>query len=398
MQEVVFPKWPFFDEEQLRAAGDVLTSGRVNYWTGDEGRSFEAEYAEYVGVRHAIALSNGTVALELALRAIGVVPGDEVIVPARTFIATASAVVAVGATPVVADIDADSGGLTAETIAACITPRTSAVVVVHLGGWPCDMDSITALTRARGLRLVEDCAQAHGATWAGRPVGSFGDAAAFSFCNDKIITTAGEGGMLLTDDEAIWKRAWEYKDHGKDFESTRASGAGGTGSFRWVHRSFGSNYRLTEVQSAIGRIQLKRLDEWTARRGENAATLHQGLLGTPGLRLVTPPPMARHAWYRYYVYVEPDSLMEGWTRDRIVNEVVESGVPCQVGSCSEIYREQAFIDAGFAPTAPLPNAARSQRTSIALLVHPTLEKRHMMRATDVLHEVMTRAAEPSACL
>ena len=214
-KKVTNTTWPRFDEEEIYAAEQVLRSGKVNYWTGEEGKIFEKEFAEYVGVKHGIAVANGTVALELALEALGIAEGDEVIVPSRTFIASASAVVMRGAVPKIADIDPVSQNISVKSIRDQISPRTKAIIVVHLGGWPCEMDEILAIARNHNLFVIEDCAQAHGASYKGKRVGSFGDIAAFSFCQDKIMTTAGEGGMVVTNNPTLWKRAWSFKDHGE---------------------------------------------------------------------------------------------------------------------------------------------------------------------------------------
>lgn len=385
------PGWPKFEADEIAAATATLTSGRVNYWTGDEGRAFEREFAEYVGTKHAIAMSNGTVALELALHALGIGRGDEVIVPSRTFIASASAVVAVGARPRCADVDRDSGNLTAETVAAAIGLRTRAVVVVHLGGWPADVDAITELCRGHGIAVVEDCAQAHGARLRGRSVGSLGDIAAFSFCQDKIMTTAGEGGMVTTNDDALWDRVWSRKDHGKDFaEVHRKDHPPG---FRWLHREFGTNARMTEPQAAIGRVQLRKLTQWVDRRRQHAARLHDRLDGVPGLRQPWPGADVHHAHYRHYVHVDPTALRPGWTRDRVVEAIAAEGVTCMVGSCSEIHRERAF--AGYEQPR-LPIAAELGRTSIALLVHPTLATSDIDRTADAVAKVMDVAAYGAA--
>jgi dTDP-4-amino-4,6-dideoxygalactose transaminase len=265
---VDFAPWPHHEPDELEAVTRVLASGRTNYWTGSEAREFEREYAAALGRRHAIALHNGTLALELALHAFGIGPDDEVITTARTFIASASAAVMRGATPVIADVDRDSGNLTAETAAACITPRTRAIIPVHLGGWPVDMPALMDLARQHGLVVIEDCAQAHGASIDGRPVGAFGDAAAFSFCQDKILTTGGEGGLLALDDEGAWRRSWAFKDHGKSYEAVYEREH--PNGFRWLHESFGTNWRMLEVQAAIGRLQLRKLPGWSARRRELA--------------------------------------------------------------------------------------------------------------------------------
>lgn len=386
------PGWPHFAADEIAAVGEILASGKVNYWTGTVGRQFEQEYAEYLGVAHAITLANGTVALELGLRAFGVGPGDEVVVPAKTFIASASAVVAVGGVPVVADVDLVSQNLTAETIAAVLTPRTRAIVVVHLGGWPADMSAIMAFAEARGLLVIEDCAQAHGATLGGRPVGSFGHCAAFSFCQDKIITTGGEGGMLaIRDDENAWQRAWAYKDHGKSYDAVyhRAHPAG----FRWLHESFGTNMRMPEPQAAIGRLQLAKLPVWRARRAAHAERLLAGLEGTPGLVLPVPPAGMEHAWYRCYLQLDLPRLGAGWGQTEIVEAVVAEGVPCFAGSCSEIYREKAFANAGWGDATPLPNAVQLTQTSLALLVHPTLSATDIDDTVQAVRKVMRAAVE-----
>jgi hypothetical protein len=387
--------WPYYSPDEIEAVTRVLASGRVNYWTGTECVQFEAEYAEYARVGHAISLANGTLALELALYALGIGPGDEVVVASRTFIASASCSVARGATPVVADIDPVSQNLTADTIRAVLTPRTRAIIAVHLAGWPCDMGSIMALAREHGLYVIEDCAQAHGARHQGRPVGSFGDAAAFSFCQDKILSTGGEGGMLLINDTALWEKAWAYKDHGKSYDAVhRREHPPG---FRWLHESFGSNWRMTEMQAAIGRLQLNKLDEWVAARRHHAAILAEGFAFVPGLRLTAEPPEIKHAYYRYYAFIEPDKLREDWNQTRVIAAIQAEGVPCFVGSCGEIYRERAFLAAGWPPSRRHPVAKQLSETSLAFLVHPTLSDQDMQDTCRAVEKVM-RTAVRTECL
>lgn len=383
---VEFAPWPSYGADEIEAVTAVLRSGRVNYWTGGEGRAFEQEYADALGRRHAITLANGTVALELALHAFGVGPGDEVITTSRTFIASASAAVMRGARPVVADVDRDSQNLTVETVAPLLTPRTRALIVVHLAGWPCDMPALRRFADEHDLILIEDCAQANGAMVGGRPVGSFGDAAAFSFCQDKIITTGGEGGLLALDDDDAWRRAWSFKDHGKSYDAVyhRDHPPG----FRWLHESFGTNWRMTEVQAAIGRRQLAALEASVAQRNRNAAVLRDGFAEVAGLRVPTPPDEVRHAYYKLYAFVEPDRLAAGWDRDRIMTEVASEGVPCFSGSCSEIYRERAFVDAGYGPSERHPVAAELGETSLMFLVHPTLSQAALERTVAVVRDVM----------
>jgi len=385
----VFDNWPFFDEDEIAAVTEVLRSGRVNYWTGEQARLFEHEYAAATGRRHGVAVANGTLALELALHAFGIGPGDDVVTASRTYVASASCAVMRGARPVVADVDRDSQTVTAETLRAALTPQTRALVVVHLAGWPCPMDEIMQLAAERDLVVIEDCAQAHGATYKGRPVGSFGHAAAFSFCQDKIITTAGEGGMLLLDDEAAWKRAWAYKDIGRDYDAVyhRQHPPG----FRWLTKSFGSNWRLTEVQAAIGRIQLRKLSDWVARRRRNAQRMVEGLCDIAALRIPNPSADVGHAYYKFYVFVRPEFLAPEWDRDRVMAEINAQGVPCSVGSCSEIYLEQAFRDRGWGPERPLPVARELGQTSLMFVVQPTLTDEAVSYAIKTIRSVMGRA-------
>ena len=382
--------WPFFDDDERTAVDTVLRSGSVNYWTGQEGRAFEREFAEACCRRHGIALANGTVALELALQVLGIGPGDEVVVTPRTFVASAGCIVLRGARPVFADVDPVSQNITAESVERVLSPRTRAVIAVHLAGWPCEMAPLLEFVRARGLSVIEDCAQAHGATYHGRPVGSFGDLATFSFCQDKIMTTGGEGGMLLTDDEALWKAAWAHKDHGKSYDAVynREHAPG----FRWLHESFGTNWRITEMQAAIGRVQLRKLPRWLERRRRNAATLTACLQHIPALRVTNPPDHVGHAYYKYYLFVRPERLRKGWHRDRIMEAIADEDVPCFTGSCSEIYLERAFELHSFRPHERLPVARELGETSLMFLVHPTLTDTEMLRTCRVVEDAFRLAA------
>lgn len=381
--------WPQYSDEEIAAAARVLRSGRVNQWTGSEVNDFEAEYARGLGRKHAVALMNGTVALELALVALGVGPGDEVVTSARTFIASASAAVMRGATPVIADVDRESGNITADTIAPVLTSRTKAIVVVHLAGWPADMTAITELAHSRGIAVVEDCAQAHGAMHAGRPVGSFGDIAAFSFCQDKVITTGGEGGLVAMDDDELFRIAWSHKDHGKGYDTVYNKKH--PPGFRWVHDGFGTNWRMTEVQAAMGRVQLARLEETVARRQHNARIWSEHFAGLDALHTPEPGGADRHSYYRLYTYVRPGALAPGWSRDRIRDELNNAGVNVSAGSCSEIYLEEAFVRAGFGPVGRLPVARELGETSLAFLTHPTLSEAAIHEAGELVAELVRAA-------
>lgn len=384
-----FSPWPSFSEEEANAVRDVILSNKVNYWTGQECREFEKEFAAWVGTEHAIALANGTVALDVALQALGIGVGDEVVVTPRTFLASVSSIVNRGAVPVFAEVDRESQNITAQTIRAAMTQRTRAVICVHLAGWPCDMDPIMALASEHGLKVIEDCAQAHGARYRGRSVGSIGHVGAWSFCQDKIMTTGGEGGMVTTNDRELWSKMWSIKDHGKSWEAVyeREHAPG----FRWLHESFGTNWRMLEAQAVIGRIQLKRMDDWAAQRQANANRIWSVASSLPGLRVPLLPVDIEHAAYKCYVFVEPTALRAGWNRDRIIQEISQLGVPCFSGSCSEVYLEKAFDGTGWRPRERFAVAKELGETSLMFLVHPTLTEEEMDRTCDALSQVMSLA-------
>lgn len=384
-----FTPWPTFEADEIEAAVAVLRSGKVNYWTGDQGQQFEREYAAYTGVKHAVAVANGTVGLELALYALEVGPGDEVITTSRTFFASASCIAMRGALPVVVDVDPDSQNITAHNIRQAITARTKAIIAVHLAGWPCDMDPILALAREHNLKVVEDCAQAHGARYQGRTVGSMGDINSFSFCQDKIITTGGEGGLITTNDDELWERAWSFKDHGKSFDASyRRQHPPG---FRWLHESWGTNWRLTEMQSAIGRVLLRKLDGQVAKRRRYAALMTQAFAEIPALRTTAPGDDVYHSYYKYYVFVRPEALQPDWNRDRIMNAVAAEGIPCFSGICSEIYLERAFD--GCRPKRRLSVAQKLGETSLMFLVHPTLAEKEIQDTIAAVQTVMQYASK-----
>ena len=391
MLNTPFSPWPSFTEEEANAVRDVILSNKVNYWTGQETRSFEKEFAAWSGTEYAVALANGTVALDVALKALKIGAGDEVIVTSRTFLASVSSIVNAGAVPVFADVDLDSQNITAQTIKAVMTPRTKALICVHLAGWPCDMDPIMALANEHGLKVIEDCAQAHGTHYKGRPVGSIGHVGAWSFCQDKIMTTGGEGGMVTTNDRQLWADMWAYKDHGKSWEAVyeREHAPG----FRWVHESFGTNWRMLEAQAVIGRIQLRRMQEWQAARIKNATRIWETAQQLPALRVPVISSDDVHAAYKAYVFIRPERLKAEWSRDRILTEIAAQGVPAFSGSCSEVYLEKAFDNTGWRPSERLVNAKQLGETSMMFLVHPTLTEQEIELTCKVLSEVVQQATQ-----
>lgn len=385
MLNTAFEPWPSFTPEEANAVQQVLLSNRVNYWTGQECREFEKEFAHYVGTPFAVALANGTVALDVALKALGIGAGDDVIVTSRTFLASASSIVTAGANPIFADVELDSQNISRRTIEAVLTDNTKAIICVHLAGWMCDMDPIMQLAEEKGIYVIEDCAQAHGAMYKGRAAGSIGHIGAWSFCQDKIMTTGGEGGMVTTHDEQLWKKMWSYKDHGKNYDSIYHKQH--PPGFRWLHDSFGTNWRMMEMQAVIGRIQLRRMSEWTQKRYENAKQLFDVFKKSPYFTVHEPSVDYQHAYYKCYVQVNTDALPEGWSRDRIMHELNSLNVPCFSGSCSEVYLEHAFDHTPWRPQQRLVNAQKLGETSLMFLVHPTLSNENMNTMLEAIQKV-----------
>ena len=283
------------------------------------------------------------------------------------------------------------------SIQAVLTDKTKAIVCVHLAGWPCDMDPIMQLAHDAGLYVIEDCAQAHGAKYKGRSVGSIGHIGAWSFCQDKVMTTGGEGGMVTTNDRALWSKMWSYKDHGKSWEAVYEKEH--PPGFRFLHDSFGANGRMTEMQAVIGRIQLKRMSDWTAKRQANAKAIWSAAKECKLLRV---PKLScegcdshcdsisgcSHAAYKCYVFVKGDEAL----RNAIMLAINDRGVPCFSGTCSEVYLEHAFDGTDLRPKERLPIAKKLGETSLMFLCHPTLTQVEIQKTCDVIRE-MARSYE-----
>ncbi|MCL2491848.1 MAG: DegT/DnrJ/EryC1/StrS family aminotransferase [Coriobacteriia bacterium] len=389
-----FPPWPQIDRAGIEAVEQVLHSGKLNYHVGVACTRLEEVFAAYCEVPYALAVSNGTVALEIALRAWGVGAGDEVIVPSRTFIATAGAVVSVGATPVIADIDPETNCLTALACAKVLTPRTKAIIAVHLGGYPAPLASLKSLADQVGAVVIEDCAQALGARSGGAPVGSQCAAGCFSFCQDKIISL-GEGGMITFTDEYIYNRAWSYRDHGCDPDLSGEVTVGETRSqFRWLRTSFGTNARMTEMQGALGLWAMDHLEGWHTQRRENAQVLIDAMAQIDGITAIVPATddaLTEHAFYRLYGAIDTAMLSKDWSRDRVIDAINAEGVPVQYGSCSLIGNEAAFAHADIPVNPDLVGAHRADETSIAFFVHPSATRADMQDVATALRKVMAVA-------
>ena len=385
MLNTAFEPWPSFTQQEADAVSQVLLSNKVNYWTGQECREFEKEFASFSGTKYAVALANGTVALDVALKALQIGAGDDVIVTSRTFLASASSIVTAGANPIFADVELDSQNISRRTIEAVLTPNTKAIICVHLAGWMCDMDPIMQLASEKGLYVIEDCAQAHGAKYKGKPAGSIGHIGAWSFCQDKIMTTGGEGGMVTTNDESLWKKMWSYKDHGKSYDSVYNKQH--PPGFRWLHDSFGTNWRMMEMQAVIGRIQLTYMPDWTKNRIENADKILKAFDHSNYFTVNRPTDDYLHAQYKCYVQVNINALPSGWSRDRIMQFINAEGVPCYSGSCSEVYLEHAFDNTNWRPKERLKNAQQLGETSLMFLVHPTLSEDNINKTVDAIEKL-----------
>jgi len=384
-----FSSWPSFDKQEIDAVSGILSSNKVNYWTGGQCRDFELEFARFCNIGYAISIANGTLALDLALKSLNIKPGDEIIVTSRTFIASVSTIINIGAIPIFADVDLDSQNITLNSIRNKVTKKTKAILCVHLAGWPCEMDGVMDIANEFDLYVIEDCAQAHGAKYKGKSVGSIGHVGCWSFCQDKIMTTGGEGGMVTTNDELLWRKMWAYKDHGRSYEAVyeREHPKG----FQWLNESFGMNYRMTEIQGVIGRIQIKKMPDWHAKRIKNAKKIWNSARQCKGLRVPDVPDYIEHAAYKCYVFIKENQLKNGWNRDRVINEISGLGVPCGSGSCSEVYLEKAFDNTGFRPKERLANAKELGETSLMFLVHPTLTEDEIQQTCSAISSVMDLA-------
>jgi|TARA_A100001015_G_scaffold293222_1_gene369540 dTDP-4-amino-4,6-dideoxygalactose transaminase len=392
-----FSPWPSFTEEEINSVTNVLSSNKVNYWTGDECRKFEKEFAEYFGSKFAVSLSNGTVAIDIALKVLGIGKGDEVIVTSRTFIASVSSIVNAGATPVFADVCPNSQNFRSSSISKLISKNTKAILCVHLAGWPCEMNNIMKIAIKNKLFVIEDCAQAHGAKYKGISVGSIGHIGCWSFCQDKIMTTGGEGGMVTTNSKKLWKKMWEYKDHGKSYDAVYKKKH--PEGFRWLHESFGTNWRMTEIQASIGRIQLKKMNEWTKIRNRNQNKIWQTCRR---LELIRTPEFNRKSWkyfhegnihaaYKCYAFINKNRLKSGWSRNKFIREINKLGVPCFSGSCSEVYLEKAFKKSNLRPKKRLESAKELGDTSICFLIHPSLTKNEIDLTCKAINTISKKA-------
>ena len=370
--------YPKFNKNSIKKVQAVLKSGKVNYWTGNECKQFEKEFSTYIGNKYSVAVSNGSVALEIVLRALNLKKGDRVIVTPRSFIISASCVLNVGLIPIFADVD-NNGNLSIEGIKKKYNNSVKAIIVVHLNGLSCDLDPILNFTRKKNIYLIEDCSQAHGAMYKGKKVGSYGDISTWSFCQDKIISTGGEGGMISTNNKKLWLNCWSLKDHGKNHHSCFIK-KHKTG-FRWLQDYKGSNYRMTEIQAALGREQLKTLDKQIYKRNIIVNLYLRGLkeyyqkfdiLDKPDFKNKScclknkSCTKCGHAYYRLNLFINVKKINQIELLEKLNNKKIN----CGIGACPEIYREKIFKKLKLCPKKRLVKAKILGETSIVFPINP----------------------------
>ncbi len=355
-----YPPWPALGDDDVTAVADVLRSGRLTQLSGGAVGAFEEAFAAWHGVRHCVATSSGTTAIHTALAALDIGPGDEVIVPSHTFIASATPALHQRATPVFADVDERTYCISPESVAERITARTKAIIAVHLNGHPAEMDELLALAAPLGIAVIEDAAQAHGALHQGRKVGTMGRVGCFSFWEDKIMTTGGEGGCVITNDDALAERMRRIRHHGEGPVA---------GERQYYHLELGYNYRMTAMQAATGLVQLLRLEEYLAARRRNAAYLSERLGELDGIEPPFVAPYAVHSYYKYICRFRPD--LTHWQIGDFVRAVAAEGIPISRRYPTPMHRQPVFRDAGH-DAADCPVAERLAGQLFTLLVHPTV--------------------------
>ena len=369
-------EWPQMNDKMINSVTTILKSGKLNQWNNNTVKEFENKFAEYIKCNYAVAVFNGTVALELCVKTLGLKEGDEIIVTPRTFLASASCCAWYGIIPIFVDVDINSQNITLETIKTAITKKTKAVILVHLAGWPCDLEEICNYCKENNIYVIEDCAQAHGAKYKGKSVGTWGDINAWSFCQDKIITTGGEGGIVTTNDETLFKKAWSLKDHGKGYDTvynkTHEPG------FRWLHENIGTNWRMLPIQAVIGIHALDELEAWINHRRNIAEIYNENLKDINGIRLTIPPENVYHSYYKYYFFI--DSKKFKISRDDLIQEINDNGIFCQIGSCSEVYKEDALKK--FEPKEKLEITQKLFNTAFLLKCDPCISK------NDALNDIL----------
>ena len=327
--------WPSFTSKEINQVSLILKSGKVNYWTGKYCKIFEKNFSNYHKIKYSVTVNSGTSALECAIKSLNLKQGSEIITTPRSYYTSASSIINCGMKPKFSDISIDSQNLDPIKLEKSINKKTKAIICVHLSGYPCDMNRILKIAKENKIYVIEDCSQAHGASILNKKVGSFGDISAWSFCQDKIISTGGEGGMVATNKLTLYKKVLSIKDNGRNYEKIKRISY--SGSFNYIHDFIGSNYRMTEIQAIIGISQLKRLDQMILRRNSNAKVFNNYFHDLDNIFLLLQNSKNTNAYYRYYLFVKKSK-----NQKILINKIRSKGIECIAGSCPEIYLEKYF--------------------------------------------------------
>lgn len=382
----MYPKWPTYSSSEIKKVKEILNSGKVNYWTGDNCNNFENKFAKHFNKKFGISVATGSIALDLAIKSLNLKKNDQVLVTPRSYIASASCVISQNLMPIFVDIDLNSQNILYEDLKKKITRNTKAIILVHLAGYPCDMDKIVKICKKYKIKIIEDCSQAHGAKYNSKFVGSFGDIAIWSFCNDKIMSTGGEGGMLLTNNYQYYKKIFALKDCGKNIDKIKKNTF--KPKFQWIHDSIGNNFRMTEMQAAIGIIQLRNLNKWVKKRNSFSLKINKVLSKFSYIRTTKIPSNIFHSFYRCYFFLNKKIIKNKFTREALIKTLKKYNIDCNVGSCPEIYLEGAFKK--IKNVKRLKNAKILGETSVALFVNHNFNKIHETKYLNNLNKVLKK--------
>ena len=372
-------KWPFYDINIQKKIIKILRSGKTNYLIGKEGILFEKNFSKFYKIKYSNVVANASLGLELSLLSLNLVKGDEVIVTPRSYHSSVSCVIRVGLKPVFADIDRNSMNICPESIIKNISRKTKAIICVHLYGMPCDMNKIKKISKEFNLKIIEDCSQAHGSKIGNKYVGSFSDISVFSYCQDKIISTGGEGGMIATNNKKLNDRIWSLKEIGKNKEKFFKINSL-SNDFPYVHDTIGTNARITEIQSCIGNYQLKQLKSYIRARNENAKIFFNKLKNCKHLIIPNHNSQITHSYYRYTVIISNEKL----SRSILMKNLKKKGVACTVGGCPTIYNEKYFVEKFNVNIKNYPNAEYLKNRTLSFLVDQTISKKEINKVSSIL--------------
>ena len=380
--------WPRHSTKEIQLVNKIIKSGRVNQWTGEYVNKFEKKFCKYFNLNYSLAVANGTVGLEAAINSFNLNKGSEIVVTPRSFIASASSVLKMGFKPVFSDVDLNSQNIELDNIKKVITKKTKAIICVHLAGYPTDMKPIMEYARKKNIYIIEDCSQAHGAKINNKYVGTFADISVWSFCQDKIISTLGEGGMIATNNSKLYKRLLSYRDHGKNFN--QLSKIRNLNQFNYINDFIGTNIRMTEIQAAVGYLQLNNLAKWVNARNNIIKQIEKKLFNIKkGIVLIEYPKNIKHAFYRYYFFIKNNQFKNGWNYLKLINALRKKDKSFFIGGCPEIYNEKIFSK--YRPSKKLTNTFLLSKTSICIRIDHNITKKRIDYLSQSIEDVFINA-------